>query len=140
MNRGYEALVESWCTEARQHVDAARRSHNLREIVRLIATASTLERAARRLSSDPNVNLHEVMEIVSAVRPCADSRPDLPQPPPQPNTTLESDSMMGVHGLAAGSGPLVVLRQVDVNRMGSGNIVHNTMATDLFRLQQGGKL
>src|SRR5262249_7173968 len=102
--------------------------------------ASTLERGARRLSTDPNVNLHEVMEIVSAVKPCADSGPEIPQPPPQPTTKLESDSMMGAHSLGAGGWPLVVLRKVDVNRMSNGNIVHNTMTTNPLRRQQGGKL
>jgi hypothetical protein len=67
VNRSCEALVASLRQRAAAHVRKARSSNNLRNIVRLIATASTLEHAARKLYDATDVNLHDIARILNPV-------------------------------------------------------------------------
>ncbi len=67
MNRSYEVLAEHWRKQAERHVRQAQRSRNLRDIVRLIALASTLENAAIKVCSCAHVNLGEIVRIMSRV-------------------------------------------------------------------------
>lgn len=67
MKRGSDALTEGWCKQARGLVRSARNSNSLRDIVRLIATAASLEHAARKLRAVANENSHEVAQIVRGV-------------------------------------------------------------------------
>jgi hypothetical protein len=63
VNRRFEALVAGWRKQAEDYVRQARRSTSLRDIVRLIAMASTLEHAARRVCSGADVNLSEIARM-----------------------------------------------------------------------------
>ena len=65
MNRSYDALAAHWREQAEQYVRQARRSAILRDIVRLIAMASTLEHAARKVSSGADVNLNEIARKIT---------------------------------------------------------------------------
>lgn len=67
MSRSCEALVASLRQRAAAHVRKARSSNNLRDIVRLIATASTLEHAARKLDVATDVNLHDIARLLNPV-------------------------------------------------------------------------
>jgi hypothetical protein len=62
----YEALAESLREQAGRHVRLARSSDSLRDIVRLIAAASTLERAARKLRSTTDVDLSDIAQKLNA--------------------------------------------------------------------------
>ena len=73
MNRDYEPLAASWRAHAERHVRNAQSSNNLRDIVRLIAMASTLEQAARRLSSSTNACEND-FEVSDVLKRCADDR------------------------------------------------------------------
>ena len=64
MNRSYEAFAENLRNRAELHVGQARRSGNLRDIVRHIAMASTLEHAARKVCSGAHVNLEEIIRLI----------------------------------------------------------------------------
>lgn len=66
MKRNHEGLAESLREQARRYVSVARRSNSLRDIVRLIATASTLERAALDLCSTTDVNLSDLAQKLNA--------------------------------------------------------------------------
>jgi hypothetical protein len=66
MKQSYEALAESLREQAGRCVKFARRSNSLRDIVRLIATASTLEHAARKLCSTTDVNLSDIAQKLNA--------------------------------------------------------------------------
>jgi hypothetical protein len=67
VNRSYEALVASWREQAETYVRRASRSSNLRDIVRFIAAASTLEHAARKLGSATDVNLRDIARLLYPV-------------------------------------------------------------------------
>jgi len=66
VKQSYEALAESLREQAGRYVSLARRSSSLRDIVRLIATASTLEHAARKLYSTTDVNLSDIAQKLTA--------------------------------------------------------------------------
>jgi hypothetical protein len=65
VNRGYDALAANWREQADRYVRKAQSSSSLREIVRLIAMASTLEHAARKVTSGVDVNLDDIVRIIS---------------------------------------------------------------------------
>ena len=65
MNRGYDALAADWQEQADRYVREAQSSSTLRDIVRLIAMASTLEHAARKVTSGSDVNLEDIVRIIS---------------------------------------------------------------------------
>lgn len=62
MKQSYEALAQTLREQAERYVSFARRSNSLRDIVRLIATASALEQAARKLCSTTDVNLSDIAQ------------------------------------------------------------------------------
>lgn len=64
MNRSYEALAANWREQVERYVRNARRYASLRDIVRLIAMASTLEHAARKVCSGADVNLNEITRMI----------------------------------------------------------------------------
>jgi hypothetical protein len=66
VTQSYEALAECLREQAGRHVSLARRSDSLRDIVRLIATASTLEQAARKLCSTTSVDLGDIAQKLNA--------------------------------------------------------------------------
>ena len=66
MKQSYEALAESLREQAGRYVSIARRSNSLLDIVRLIATASMLEQAARKLCSTTDVNLTDIAQKLNA--------------------------------------------------------------------------
>lgn len=65
MNPGHETLATSWREQAARCVRRARSSDSLRDIVRLIAMASTLEHAARKLCSATDVNLQDITRVLN---------------------------------------------------------------------------
>lgn len=64
MNRGYDALAANWQEQADRYVRKAQKSTSLRDIVRLIAMASTLEHAAQKVTSGVGVDFDEIARIV----------------------------------------------------------------------------
>ena len=66
VKQSYEAMAASLREQAGRYVSFARRSNSLRDIVRLIATASTLEHAARKLCSTTDVNLSDIAKKQNA--------------------------------------------------------------------------
>jgi hypothetical protein len=66
VKQSYEALAESLREQAARYVGFAHRSNSLRDIVRLIATASALEHAARKLCSNTDVNLSDIAQKLNA--------------------------------------------------------------------------
>jgi hypothetical protein len=65
VNRSYDALAAHWREQAEQYVRKARRSASLRDVVRLIAMASTLEHVAQKVSSGADVNLNEIARKIT---------------------------------------------------------------------------
>jgi hypothetical protein len=65
VNRSYDALAAHWREQAEKYVKKARESVNLRDLVRLIAMASTLEYAARKVCSGADVNLDEITRMIN---------------------------------------------------------------------------
>lgn len=61
--RGFEALAAACREQAEICVRDARRSENLRDIVRLSAKASTLDRVARKLHSATDVSMHDISRV-----------------------------------------------------------------------------
>ncbi len=78
MNRIYAPVAEIWRGQAWEYVDIARDSDDLSDIVRLIAMASTLERAARKLCLDADVNFSEIAPLVNAGKALSFERDLLP--------------------------------------------------------------
>jgi hypothetical protein len=68
VSRDYEALAASWREQAGRYVSKARRSNNLREIVRIVAMASTLEHAARRLGSATDIDFNNLVRLTNPMR------------------------------------------------------------------------
>lgn len=65
MNHSYDALAARWREQAEKYVTKARGSANLRDLVRFIAMASTLEYAARKVCSGADVNLDEITRMIN---------------------------------------------------------------------------
>ena len=66
MKQNYGPLAESLREQAGRYVSFARRSNNLRDIVRLIAMASALEHAARKLVSATDADLSDIAQKLNA--------------------------------------------------------------------------
>jgi len=120
VNRNYEALAASCREEAERHVRNAKRSDNLRDIVRQIAMASTLEQAARRLFSDTGVELHDIAKVVNEGlklnRDCH-RRPLRPHPLQSRTVEVDRASKTDSRNADVGSGPPVILRKNDAERL-----------------------
>lgn len=103
MNRSCEALVASLRQRAAADVGNARSSNNLRDIVRLIATASTLEHAARKLYVATDVNLHDVARLLNPVaEPGTHCNPESAQMRSADLRPEDAESMSETCTLAAG--------------------------------------
>jgi len=103
VNRSCEALVASLRQRAAAHVGNARSSNNLRDIVRLIATASTLEHAARKLYVATDVNLHDIARLLNPVAaPGTHCNPESAQMRSADLRPEDAESMSETCTLAAG--------------------------------------
>jgi hypothetical protein len=104
VNRSCEALVASLRQRATAYVRNARSSDNLRDIVRLIATASTLEHAARKLYVATDVNLHDIARLLIPVAdPGTHCNPESAQMRSADSRPEDAESMSETCVLAAGS-------------------------------------
>jgi hypothetical protein len=65
VNRSYDALAANWREQADRYARKAQKSTSLRDIVRFIAMAATLEHAARKVSSGDDVKLDEISRMIS---------------------------------------------------------------------------
>lgn len=66
MKQNYGPLADSLREQAGRYVSFARRSNSLRDIVRLIAMASALEHAARKLGSATDADLSDIAQKLNA--------------------------------------------------------------------------
>ena len=66
MKQSYGALADSLREQAGIYVSIARRSNSLRDIVRLIAMASALEHASRKLGSATDADLSDIAQKMNA--------------------------------------------------------------------------
>jgi hypothetical protein len=66
VKQNYRPLAESLRDQAGIYVSFARRSNSLRDIVRLIAMASALEHAARKLGSATDADLSDIAQKLNA--------------------------------------------------------------------------
>ena len=138
MSHDYVALTEIWCEQAKRCLSEARRSNNLRDIVRLVAMAATLERRATRLSSKTAARLTDLTRIVQEGSGlCADAQrmfqrlPSTQVCPEEFSVLSQSD----INALGSRSGPLVNLPKGDI-----GARISNTKSVDPFFRQHGAKL
>jgi hypothetical protein len=118
--RSYDALAASCREQAERHVRNARRSDNLRDIVRQIAMASTLEQAARRLSSNTNVELHDIAKIVKEglkLHMNCHRRPFQLHPPQSRTEEVGRASKTDSSNAAVESRALVICRKNDGDRL-----------------------
>lgn len=67
MSQANEALASHWRHQAAKFVTAARGSDNLRDMVRLVAAASVLESAARKVCMGSDVDLQKAAELARQV-------------------------------------------------------------------------